>query len=180
MSPKHIAAVIGSTILAVVVSACSTNSASKANNGNEAITPGVEVPATLVDDKIRKEGWTVPRAPDMVRHGMKEQKIKGEDGKEHKVVFTTYESENGFELSPEGVGAPSVMYSVFGVTGLNELSINKKIFAYTMTIYPKKDAQGGNNVPAASIFHSILDKDGDGVFETRLYGRITQIPGWAL
>lgn len=180
MNPKLIAAVIGSTILAVVVSACSTNSASNANTGNEAITPGVEAPATLVEDKIRKEGWAVPKAPDMVKSGMKEQKMKGEDGKEHNVVFTSYNSEKGFELSPEDIGAPSVRYSVFGVMEFNELSINKKIFGYTMMIYPKKDAQGGNKVPGASIFHSILDKDGDGVFETSAYGRITQIPAWAL
>lgn len=104
--------------------------------------------------------------------------MPGEDGKEYEVTFSDFDFKYGYIFTWEEADNPPTLDPIpksknWGLAQLTEISINKKVFMYKIKAYPKN-----NDSARFSLVYYLMNRDGDGTFETK--PKSLTIPYWAL
>lgn len=176
--------------LTVVFIGCSTVNTTSINdelNTNISPTPNLEETPKKNDGRIvNEEGWQIP--PREKRRKLRERVIDmlSEDGKNFKVTITQYVPIGGFIYSEESLLNEQKTTQLRGnlsMAGFTEFKLKEKVFLYTiMAITRKPETQKGDNTTHERHFgYQIVDRDGDGKFETLITDKSKfLVPAWAI
>jgi hypothetical protein len=125
------------------------------------------------DDSVKNENWQIPLLKNRKQTRISFSDTKSEDGKPVRLMITDYAPKNEvfFTQVPSGSVSPNRLLSgLLKLEFIEELRVKEKIFGYVVFARATKtDEKTGKPSPFGQMFvYRIIDKDGDGKFETLL------------
>lgn len=174
-----------------VVSSGPSGVSNSAPNVNSAATPVSDLISTetVSDSCIKNDGWLLPPSKKETSPERSDPNIimmRTKKGSEVEVIQITYSFgyANAWTYAQDlrcKAGDPDYLNGKFATPWYTELSLNGKVFAYSIFAKEVWEKSPSNSDAGEERFmYDIRDDDGDGIFETLAHGSKMMVPNWVL